>query len=254
MPSKRTLLSAWLVAQILLLMAVKNGLAEDQNPTFTRTNAPLGLTVAQALALYPSCSESSQDSISFDTLEAYSPPLAHLFTPYRDHYPGLSGGIGSEIGGSSLMIPDDHKVVLKCGDATYSAAILPKAEKIFVFEKGGAKDVMTASASTLVVFNQMRAALGHQCGGSMGSVQHANLPAALYAGSGPTDVYVTYCDQGNVTTVLEASGVSMPLTLSYSISYVDRDLWRQFIASKRIEIDDQIKSQKQQDQKFENQF
>jgi hypothetical protein len=113
---------------------------------------------------------------------------------------------------------------------------------------------MTTSASTVGIFTQLRSALARQCGGAMGSVHHANLPAALYAGSGPTDVYVTYCDQANVTTVLEASGVSMPLTLSYSISYIDRGLWRQFIASKRSEIDDQIKNQKRQDQKFGSQF
>ncbi len=214
-----------------LLMAAINADAI----TFTDSNVPLGITLAQFKQQHPECDaekgRSQRGSVveplagyKFEPLTGYEPPFPDLLPNYRGSYLTMFGPWGYP---HMAVLGEGYFALyyIQCPDADsqsqYYAALIYQG-KIAVVMKSSIGEGPADRAMARVQ---------QSLSGRKGPLHKART----VSGSSLADVLVTYADQGNIRTVVE----TLPVVGAYhdeaavQVAYIDLTLWRDY--SSRVE-------------------
>jgi hypothetical protein len=209
------------VAMVIAVLAPYSGLAAPL--IFTHSNVPLGITIEQFKRQYPNCrvsADSDENTNGFEPLTGYNPPFLDLLPNYQGSFlaVGPPAEQMSDLGDGYFAF-----FAISCRDgkdrAKYTAAVYHA--KIAVITK---TDTESGQGSAEQVITRLRSALT----GKVGPVHKASsVLGQVFQGQGLDD-FVTYGDDGNVRTVVEADNTLVAGgddQIPVHVAYIDLGLW-----------------------------
>jgi hypothetical protein len=201
---------------------------------FTHSNVPLGLTVAQFRKQFPNCrmaNDSEENTNGFEPLTGYDPPFLDLLPNYQGSYlaVGAPGEQMATLGDGYFTFYTVHcrdgndQSEYKAGTYQGKITIITKDDK----ESGqGAAD-------------QVIAQLRNNLSGRQGPIHKAtSVLGQVFQGQG-LDVFVTYSDEGNVRTIVEADNTLVAAGVDevpVHIGYLDLALWQRYCGTVEVKL------------------
>ena len=215
---------------------------EQEAQTLTHSDISLGISLAQFKQQYPQCraTQGPGENDDFGPLVGYDPPFLDLLPNYQGKYPSLGrwGGERPAI----LEFGDFYRI--DCGGGTnqsqYTAVIYQG--KIAVVRKSAEEAGQGPPDRVIARFQQ-------RLPGRQGPLHKATSWHQFHH-----DVLVTYADDGNIRTVVEAEAVPGVDEVLVQVAHVDLTLWRDYSSTVEAEAKATSESEEQETRKIEQEL